>query len=89
MSLNIVINRILSVKVSGASPKLLRRSVTFTVDLQRGESWEDVPLEFSRLSIDSVLVSAAFLIDDPFNPLLPSFVGYRMLMDLSKVQHRI
>ena len=59
MSLNIDINRILSVKVSGACPKSLSKSVT--LPQQRGESWEDVPLEFSRLSIDTVIISSAFL----------------------------
>ena len=87
MSLNIDIKWILPVKVSGVSPKLLSRSLT--LPLQRCESWEDVPLEFSRLSIDSVIVSVALISRDPFNPFLPSFVGFRMLMDLSKAQHRI
>ena len=84
MSLNIDIKRILPVKVSGVSPKLLSRSVTLPQSCN-----VDVPLEFGRLSIDSVIVSAAFVSDDPFNPCLPSFVGFRMLMDPSKTQHRI
>ena len=76
-------------KVSGVSPNLLSRSVDFTAELQRSESWEDVPLEFSRLSIDSVMVSVAFVCYDPSYLVLPSFVGLRMLMDPSKTQHRI
>ena len=53
------------------------------------ESCEDVPLEFCRLSIDSVKVSVALRSCDPFFPFPPSFLGLRMLMDLSKTQHRI
>ena len=60
MSLNIDINRIHPVKVSGVSPKSLSRSIDFTAELQRCESWEDVPLEFGRLSIDTVIISVAF-----------------------------
>ena len=42
MSVNIDINKILPVHVSGVSPNLLSRSVTS--ELQRCESWENVPL---------------------------------------------
>ena len=77
------------VQVSGASPKLLSRSVTFTAELQRGEPWENIPLEFSRLSIDSVKVSVAFVGDDASYHVLPSLVGLRMLMNPSKTHHRI
>ena len=89
MSLNIDINRMLPVKVSGVCPKSLSRSLTFTAELQRCESWEDVPLEFSRLSIDTVKISVAFLGHDPFDPVLPSFVGFWMLKDTPEAQHRI
>ena len=44
---NINMNRSLPVKVSGASPKSPE-------ELQRGESWENVQLEFSRLSTNSI-----------------------------------
>ena len=57
-------------KVSGVSPILLSRSVTLPQSCKRCESWEDVPLEFSRLSTDSVGVSVAFVSRDPFNPFL-------------------
>ena len=43
----------------------------FTAELQRCESWEDVPLEFGRFSIDSFIVSVAFLGFDPCNSVLP------------------
>ena len=86
MSLNIDINKILPVKVSGSSPNLLS---DFTAELQRIKSWEDVPLEFSRLSTDAIKVSVALRSCDPFYPFLPSFVRFRILMDLPKTQYRI
>ena len=61
----------------------------FTVGLQRCEPWEDVPLEFSRLSVDNIIISVASLGSDSRNSVLPSFVGFRMLMDPSKAQRRI
>ena len=61
----------------------------FITELQRCESWENVPLEFSRLSIDSIIVSVAFLGSDSCNSVLPSFVGFGMLKNLSEAQNRI
>ena len=58
------------------------------MELQSGESWENVPLEFGRLSTDSVKVSVALRSCDPSYPVFPRFVGLRMLMDPSKTQHR-
>ena len=89
MSLNIDINRILLVKCSGVSPNLLSKKFDFVAELQRIESWEDVLLEFSRLSIDSVKVSVALRRCDPSYPFLPCFVRFRILMDLPKTQYRI
>ena len=89
MSLNIDTNRILPVKVCGASPKSLSRSLIFITELQRCESWENVPLEFSRLSIDTVKVSVALRSCDPSYSLFPCFIRFRVLVDLSKAQHRI
>ena len=54
------------------------------MELQPGESWEHVPLEFSRLSIDAVKVSVALRRCNPFYPFLPSFVSFRILMDLPR-----
>ena len=65
MSLNIDIKRILPVKFSGVSPNLYNKLLTFA-ELQRVESWEDVPLEFRRHSIDSVKVSVILSRFDPF-----------------------
>ena len=61
----------------------------FITELQRCESWEDVPLEFSRLSIDSIIISVAFPGLDPCNSVFPSFVRFRMLKNPSEAQHRI
>ena len=88
MSFNIDINRILPVKVSGASPNLLSRSVT----LPQICNVVNPGKMFHSNSVGSPLipsVSVAFVSDDPFNPFLPNFVGFKMLMDLSKAQHRI
>ena len=63
--------------------------IDFITELQRCESWEDVPLEFSRLSLDSIIVFVACLGLDSCNSVLPSFVGIRMLKDSSEAQHRI
>ena len=86
--MTIDINRILLVK-AGASPKSLSKIIDFTAELQRCESWEDVPLELSRLSIDTVIISVAFYGSDSCNPFRPSFVGFWMLMDPAEAQHRI
>ena len=84
MSLNIDITRILLVKVSSSSPIF-----GIFIELQRIESWEDVPFEFNWLSTDSIKVSVVLKCCDPFYPVLPSFVGIWMLMDLSKTLYRI
>ena len=65
MSLNIDMNRILPVKFSGVSPNLYSKLLTFFAELQRIESWENVPLEFRWLSIDSVKVSVILRRFDP------------------------
>ena len=89
MSLNIDINRILPVKVSGSSPKLLSRSVTLPqscIVVNPGKMFHSNSV---GLSIDSVIVSVAFLGLDPYNSVLPSFVGICMLKDPPEAQHRI
>ena len=82
-------NRILPVKFSGVSPTLYSKTFDFFAELQRIESWEIFPLEFHRLSFDSVKVSVILRRCEPFYPFLPSFVGLRMLMDPPKTQYRI
>ena len=89
MSLNIDIKRILPVKVSGVCPRALSRSLILSTELQRCESWEDVPLEFIWLSIESIIISVAFPGLDSCNSVLQSFVGIVMLKNLSEAQHRI
>ena len=68
MSLNIDINRILPVKVAGVWSQIAQKIIDFITELQRCESWEDVPLQFSRLSADSIIISVAFLGSDSCNP---------------------
>ena len=80
MSLNIDMNKILPVKVPGVSPNLLSRSVTLQQSCNVVHPGKIFPLDFSRLSIDSVIVSVAFISYDPSYPVLPSFDGLRMLM---------
>ena len=60
MSLNIDINRILPVKFSGVCPKFLRRSLILSQSCNVVNPG-NVPLEFSRLSIDTIIISVAFL----------------------------
>ena len=79
-SLNIDTNRILPVKDSDVCPMELRRSLIL---------WENVPLEFSRLSVDSIIISVASLGSYSCNSAFPGFVGFRMLKNLSETQHRI
>ena len=75
-------------KFSGVS-QIAQKIIDFITELQRCESWENIPLEFSRLSGDSIIISVAFYGSDSCNPVLPSFVGFRMLKNLSEGQHRI
>ena len=70
-------------KFSDVSPNLLSKLLT-VAELQRIKSWEDVPREFRRLSIDSIKVSVALRRCNPFYPFLPSFVRFRILMDLPR-----
>ena len=57
MSLNIDMKIILPVKFSGVSFNLNSKSFDFLTELQRSESWEDIPLEFHCLTVNSVKVS--------------------------------
>ena len=57
MSLNIDMNIILPVKFSGVSPNLNSKNFDFFTELQRIESWENTPLEFHWLTVDSVKIS--------------------------------
>ena len=57
MSSNIDMKIILPVRFSGVSPDLNRKLFDFVTELQRIESWENVPLEVHRLTVDSVKVS--------------------------------
>ena len=89
MSLTIDIKRIIPVKVSGASPMSLSRALI----LPQNCNVVNPGKMFHSTSVGSPLipsqVSVAFVSRDPFNPVLPSFVGFRMLIDPSKAHHRI
>ena len=56
MSLNIDINMILPVKFSGVSPNLNNKLLTSSLSCNV-LSWENIPLEFHWLAVDSVKVS--------------------------------
>ena len=57
MSLNIDMKIILPVKFSGVSFNLNSKVLTSLTELQRIESWENIPLEFHWLAVNSVQVS--------------------------------
>ena len=84
MSLNIDIKRILLVKVFGVSPKSLSRSVTLPQTCNVVN-----PGKMFYSNSDSIIVTVAFVSGDLCSLFLPSFVGLRMLMNLSKTQHKI
>ena len=90
MSLNIDINRILPVKFSGVSPNLLSKLLTLSQNCNvsnPGKMFHSNSV--SSPSIPSKKVSVALRRCNPFYPFLPIFVSFRILMDLSKAQHRI
>ena len=77
-SLNIDMNRILPVKVSGASPKSLSRPLI----LPQSCNVVNPEKMFHSNSVGSPLIQSSlqlFLGHDPLNPFLPSFVGFWML----------
>ena len=57
MSLNIDMNIILPVKFSGVSSNPNSKTFDFVTELQRIESWENIPLEVHWLAVESVTVS--------------------------------
>ena len=57
MSLNIDMKIMLPVKFSGVSPLISTVTFDFLTELQRIESWENIPLEFHWLTVNSVKVS--------------------------------
>ena len=89
MSLNIDINRILPVKFAGVSPNMLSKSLT----LSQSCNVSNPGKMFHSNSVGSPLipskVSVALRRCNPFYPFLPSFVRFRILMDLPKTQYII
>ena len=65
MSLNIDIKKKSSCERFWCVSHRAQKITDFITELQRCESWENVPLEFSRLSIDSIMISVAFHGFDP------------------------
>ena len=58
MSLNIDMKIIRRVKSSGCTLIFCNELLDFVAELQCGESWENIPLEFHWLTINSVQSSA-------------------------------
>ena len=50
-------NMILPVKFSGVSPYFNSKLLDFVAELQYIVSWENIPLEVHRLTVDSVQIS--------------------------------
>ena len=71
-------------KFWGCLSQVAQKIIDFTTELQRCESWENVPLEFRRLSVDSIIISVASSGLDPCNSVFPSFVGIRTLEGSSR-----
>ena len=87
MSLNIDINRVLPVKVSGDCPTELSRLLILSQSCS--EPWENIPLEFRRLSSDVLKIAVVPLGSYSCNSVFPSFVGFGMLKNFAETQHRI
>ena len=88
MSLNIDINRILPVKVSGVCPKSLSTSLI----LPQSCNVVNPGKMFHSNSVGSPLIPSVSVASHGFdtcNSVLPSFVGFRKLMDPPEAQHRI
>ena len=56
----------------------------FTAKLQCSESWENIPLEFHRFSVNSVQSSVLLWIFEPTQLLLPNIIWCWVLIHLSK-----
>ena len=86
MSLNIERNS-LAVKLSGVSPNLYSKLLTSSLSCNVLNP-EKYSLEFHRLTVDSVKVSVILRRCNSIL-FLQASLGFRILMDLSKTQHRI
>ena len=89
MSLNIDINKILPVKVSGVCPKSLSRSLILSQSCNVVNPGKMFHSNSVGSPLIAVIISVAFLGNDPCNSVLPSFVRFRMLKDPTEAQHRI
>ena len=79
MSLNIDMKMILPVK----SHHLLN----LIEDSHCSQSWENLPLEFHKLSINSFQFAEIIVVRIPLNLLLPGFNG--IVSHFSKTEHRV
>ena len=61
----------------------------FTTELQRCESWENVPLEFRRLSVDGIIIFVVSVDSYSRNSVFPNFVAFKMLKNFVETQYRI
>ena len=88
MSLNIDMNDNSSMELFWVRPF---RSWTFGLlgELRCSESWENIPLEFHRLSINCVQSSVLWWIFEPTQLFFPSNIWCWDLIHLSKVKKRI
>ena len=57
--------------------------------MQRGESWENIPLEFNWLTINSIQGSVFWWTFEPRQSVFPCYIWLRVLVYLSKTQYRI
>ena len=85
--MNMDINKILTVKVSGVCPKSLSRLLILSQScnvVNPGKMFHSNSVDFPL-----IIISVAFPGFDSCNSVFPSFVGIRMLKNPSEAQHRI
>ena len=84
---NIDMKMILPVKFSGShcnSPIILLNLIE---DFHYSSPWENLPLEFHRLSINSIQLAEIIVVRMPLNLLLPRF--NRIVSHFSQTEHRV
>ena len=84
MSLNIDMKMIRPLNFSGATLNLDSNSWTMWLSSKCGESWEDVPLEFHWLTINSVQSSVFWWTFEPLQSVFPNSIWFWVLVHLSK-----
>ena len=89
MSLNIDINRILPVTFSGVCRNLQSKSLTLSQSCNVSNPGKMFHSNSVGSPLISVKVAVALRRKNPIYPFPPSFVRFKILMDLPKTQHRI